>query len=79
MLTGACYAKIGDIDGALGFINESLIVDDIREGEYSLSSIWVEIYKRVLAKEKHVYYGEISDAEVLEKYPLPFKLDYRMH
>lgn len=79
MLTGACYAKIGDIDGALGFINESLVVDDIKEGEYSISSIWVEIYKRVLAKEKHVYYGEISDAEVLEKYPLPFKLDYRMH
>lgn len=79
MLTGACYAKIGDTDNALRFINENLIVDDIKEGEYSLSAIWTDIYRRVIAKEKSVDFNAVSDAEVMEKYPLPFGLDYRMH
>ena len=79
MLTGACYAKIGDTDNALRFINENLIVDDIKEGEYSLSAIWTDIYRRVIAKEKSVDFNAVSDAEVMEKYHLPFGLDYRMH
>lgn len=79
MLTGACYEKLGDTENALKFINEDLRVDDIKEGEYSISSIWTELYKQIYAKEKGLKAEAVGDDEVLKKYPVPFVLDYRMH
>ncbi|MBP3369366.1 MAG: hypothetical protein J6L85_01325, partial [Clostridia bacterium] len=79
MLLGACYAKLGDTDNALKHINRDLVVDDIKEGEYALSSIWLEIYRSVIAKERGVEPSSLSDDEVFGKYPLPRELDFRMH
>ena len=79
MLTGACYAFLGETDKAKEFINEKLVVNDIMEGEYSLSEIWHELYSRVLAKERKVNPSTLSKEEVLKSYPIPFELDFRMH
>ena len=79
MLLGACYAKIGDAESALKFINSSLVVDDLKEGEYAISSIWLEIYKAVLAKKRGVELALVTDEEVFAEYPLPRSLDFRMH
>ena len=78
MLTGACCAKTGDVEAAKGFINEKLVVNDIMEGEYSLSEIWYELYARVLAEEKGVEWESLDRDEVLNRYPLPYALDFRM-
>ena len=37
------YEKLGDTENALTYINESLVVPDIKEGEYAISNIWTEI------------------------------------
>ena len=79
MLLGACYAKVGALDEAIKYINGSLVVDDLKEGEYAISSIWLEIYKAVLAKERGVESALITDEEVFSEYPLPRELDFRMH
>ena len=78
MLTGACYVYIGDTETAKDFINEKLVVADIMEGEYSLSEIWIELYARVLAKEKGVKLESIDKSDVLARYPLPYEIDFRM-
>ena len=79
MLVGACYSKLGDTENALAYINTSLVVPDIKEGEYAISNIWTEIYAQVLAKERGVAADTLSADEVLAAYPLPRVLDYRMH
>ena len=79
MLLGACLSKVGDIERAMKVITKDLIVDDIKEGEYSLSAIWTEIYAQKLAKESGVSAESLTAEQVLEKYPLPIELDFRMH
>lgn len=76
MLLGGAYAEIGDLDAARAIITADLVVSDIKEGEYSLFAIWMKIYRKFLARET----GKTpTDKEVLEKYPLPYTLDFRMH
>ena len=79
MLFGACLSKVGDVENAMKVITKDLIVDDIKEGEYSLSAIWTEIYAQKLAKELGVSAESLTAEQVLEKYPLPIELDFRMH
>ena len=79
MLLGVAYARLGELSLAQAEINSELIVDDIKEGEYSLSSIWVEIYTEILAREKGVNASSMTKDEVLTAYPLPESLDFRMH
>jgi len=79
MVLGACYAQIGNTDEARRIINPELQVDDIKEGEYALSAIWVDIYRQVLANELDVDPKSLTEQQVFEKYPLPRALDYRMH
>ena len=79
MLLGACFSNIGDLDNAISIINPSLTVDDIKEGEYSLSAIWVDIYREMLARKLNVKPEDLSVSQILDEYPLPYELDYRMH
>lgn len=79
MLLGACYSRLGEAETAANIITASLTVDDIKEGEYSLSAIWTEIYGQILAKKKGTEVGSLSVEDILREYPLPRELDFRMH
>lgn len=79
MYAAQCYTLTGELDSASKYLNEDLIVPDVREGEYSLSNIWVMLKKRIMAKESGAAVCDISDGDVLEKYPLPYSMDFRMH
>lgn len=79
MLTGACLVKLGKEDAAEQYINENLVVYDIKEGEYSLSAIWQELYARKIAKKRGCDIADVSEKEVFDAYPLPRSLDFRMH
>lgn len=76
---GVCLIKLGELDAAKALLTEDLVVNDLKEGEYSISQLWVELYRQILAREDHISPEEISEAAVLQKYPLPYKLDFRMH
>ena len=79
MLLGAAYARIGEPEKAAQIICDGLVVDDIKEGEYALSSIWLEIYRSILAKARRCAQDALSDTDVLAVYPLPRSLDFLMH
>ena len=79
MYLGNCYVQLGDIENALNYINEDLVIADMKEGEYSISNIWVELYRKILSNELNVSPEKISDKEVLDKYPIPYSIDFRMH
>ena len=67
---------------AAEIINPDFVMSDIKEGELSVSYLWFELYRRLYAEEKGMDYCSdnaqlIKEAD--EKYPLPKKLDFRMH
>lgn len=76
---GVCLIKLDKLDAAKALLTEDLVVNDLKEGEYSISQLWVELYRKILARDNNVSAADIPDAEVLQKYPLPYKLDFRMH
>ena len=79
MYRAKCFVELGELEKAKAILSSNLVIPDIREGEYSISAIWLELYRRVIAKEEMRSYKEITEKEVLEKYPIPYKLDFRMH
>lgn len=74
--------NLGRLKEATEIINPDFIMSDIKEGELSVSQLWFELYRRLYAEEKGIEYSQdntqlIKEAD--EKYPLPKKLDFRMH
>lgn len=73
---------LGKLKEATEIINPDFVMSDIKEGEISISNLWFELYQRIYAEENGISYN--PDDEQLKKnadiqYPLPKKLDYRMH
>lgn len=79
MLGAAALARRGAPHEAARLLSPELTVPDIKEGEYALSAIWLEIYRAILKKEHPLFAGEPTAEEVLAAYPLPRSLDFRMH
>lgn len=79
MYYGKCLILCDRLSEAQKYINKDLVVDDIREGEYSASNIWIELYKKILAQKLEKPAQEISNADVLKEYPVPYEIDFRMH
>ena len=74
-----CLIKLGKLEEARALLTEDLVVDDLQEGEYSISQLWIELYRQILSQDRGVAAEEITDSLVLQEYPLPYKLDFRMH
>ena len=70
---------MGNTEKAKEYINEELVISDIREGEYAISNVWVSLYKKEMARETGRDEDTVTDAEVLEKHPVPYIIDFRMH
>jgi hypothetical protein len=70
------------LEQAAEIINEDFVLSDIKEGELSVSYYWFRLYRGLYAKENGIPYNE-NDKALAEaadrKYPLPRKLDFRMH
>lgn len=61
---------------SLAVLEDNFVMPDIKEGEFSISHIWLEIHTKMLAAEGIT---DVTPEEVYEKYPLPYELDFRMH
>lgn len=71
-------AKLCRLDEAVSVMRAAPEVSDIREGEVSTSAVWLEIYRRVISRDENRAECDITDSEILEKYPLPHEIDFRM-
>jgi len=76
MLYALCLVNDGRPSEALSVITDNFVMPDIKEGEFSVSHIWLEIHRSFMKEEGN---KNPTDSEVYEKYPLPYELDYRMH
>ncbi len=79
MYVGNCLILCNRLKEAKEYINADLVIPDIREGEYSISNFWIDLYRREMAENSGRALEDISDSEVLEKHPIPYNIDFRMH
>ena len=79
MLLCACLVKEDYLDEAKAILSKDFVVCDVKEGEYSLSAIWQELYAKVIAKQEGINEKDVTEKMVFEKYPLFEELDFRMH
>lgn len=66
---------VGRAKEAYQLITDGFVMWDVREGEYSVSRLFIEICSKLMDPKGEM---ELSDEEVLLRYPLPYELDYRM-
>lgn len=82
MYKAIALMNLDRLQEATEIINPDFQLNDIKEGEMSLSHYWFKLYRSIYAKEIGKVYDE-NDKELIAaadaKYPLPRKLDFRMH
>ncbi len=71
--------RLGRLDEARPLVNAHLTVATMREGERSTFTLWCDLYRAIIARDEHRRAEDISDAELLEKYPIPAEIDFRMN
>ena len=59
-------------------ITPDFVLNDIKEGELSMSKIWTDMHIAMLQAEQGINLEQVQK-QAEEKYPLPYALDFRMH
>jgi tetratricopeptide (TPR) repeat protein len=54
-------------------------IDDLREGEVSLSQLWFEYHEQRLSVQENVPIDETLRKRVRREHPVPAEIDFRMH
>jgi len=74
------YININKFEAAQQLLGTSSFeVYDIREGEILLSDLWLELHKRRLIAEEGAEDTDELTERVKREYPIPERLDFRMH
>ncbi len=79
LLLAMAYMKQEAYEKAATIINADFQMDDIREGEISLSHLWFDLYRALLRKQHPTACEAEIAARQQREYPLPAHLDFRMH
>ena len=79
LLLAMAYMKQEAYEKAATIINPDFQMDDIREGEISLSHLWFDLYRALLRKQHPSESEEEIAARQQKEFPLPAYLDFRMH
>ena len=79
MFVGKCLIELDRIEEAEMFINKDLLLPNLREGEYSITNLWVEMYRKKIASALGTTVECVSTERVLSEYPIPYEIDFRMH
>lgn len=78
LLCVRAYLALGETEGAMRILTPDFTMPDIKEGELSVSALWVQMYTQHLMKTEGLCESDARN-EVQKRYPLPYSLDYRMH
>ena len=78
LLEGRAAMVVHDFARVGRLLQERLVIDDLREGERSLSGLWVEYHEQRLAHEAGVPVDDDIRARVKEEFPVPAHVDFRM-
>jgi len=78
LLKGAAALDAGDLETVRQVLDGNLVVNDMREGEVSLSDLWYGLHEKRLAAAENVTIDESLRQRVRRDFPPPPELDFRM-
>jgi hypothetical protein len=79
LLEAQAALAVDDYERVEAVLAEKPAVEDLREGEVSLSQLWFEYHERRLSRAEGVPIDEALRARVRDEYPVPEEFDFRMH
>ncbi len=78
LLEARAALETGDFDRVETILNANIVIEDIREGEISLSDLWTELHARRLADRVGKAPDETFREQSRRDFPPPAHLDFRM-
>jgi tetratricopeptide (TPR) repeat protein len=78
LLEGQAALAIGDLDCVAQLFDGSLVIDDLREGERSLSHLWFDYHARRISAAEGIPIDDALHERVWREFPAPEALDFRM-
>jgi tetratricopeptide (TPR) repeat protein len=78
LLEGQAALAIGDLERVERLFAEKLVIDDLREGERSLSHLWFAFHEQRLSAKENVPIDDALRARVRREFPVPREIDFRM-
>jgi tetratricopeptide (TPR) repeat protein len=78
LLEGEAALAAGDLERVRALFAAPLVIEDLREGERSLSHLWQAYHEHALSARAGVPIDEALRARVRREYPVPPELDFRM-
>jgi len=78
LLEARARLALGQIDQAGEIIDTLPIIEDIREGELSLSQLWLEYNVQRLSRQENCPITPELISRARRQFPLPAGLDFRM-
>ena len=79
LLEGQAALAAGELATVERVIDEAREVDDLREGEVSLSDLWYGLHEQRLSAEEGVEIDDELRDRVRREFPPPAHIDFRMH
>ncbi len=71
------YVYTDRLDEAAAIINKDYVLEDIKEGELSVTAVWDALYEKIVARDFGLAPDE-AKTKAREIYPLPKPLNFRM-
>ena len=78
LLEGQAALAVGDFEKVERIFAEKPVVDDLREGERSLSHLWFDFHEQRLSTAENVPIDDALRTRVRREFPLPREFDFRM-
>jgi hypothetical protein len=78
LLQAQAALSAGDLETVGRILAEKPVVDDMREGEVSLSQLWFEYHERRLSTAEGIPIDDTLRVRVRREYPVPQEFDFRM-
>jgi hypothetical protein len=78
LLEGQAALAVGDLERVGRLLTDRLEIDDLREGERSLSHLWFAYHERRLSAEEGVPIDDALRERVRRECPVPDEIDFRM-
>jgi hypothetical protein len=78
LLEGQAALAVGELDRVKRLFLDAPSVNDLREGERSLSQLWFDYHERRLSALKDVPLDDDLRVHVRKEYPVPPEIDFRM-
>jgi len=78
LLEGRAALQTDELDRIPALFDGTLVVDDLREGERSLSDIWLAYHAQRISRDEGVPVDDVLRERVRREHPVPDFLDFRM-